>query len=82
MISVQTKSYKYRISKLIVGEDGKADCKAQKLFKDGWGNIENKRVRRLLAEIALKENKGVRSIGYKNDYGRVSRLSKKKKRAC
>lgn len=72
MISVQTKSYKYRISKLIVGEDGKADCKAQKLFKDGWGDLNNKRVRRLLAEIAFKRQRGC---------GRVEHRIENKKRA-
>ena len=83
MISVKTKSFEYRISKVSILENGKPDCFAQRKREDGsWGKVESTTLRRLLAEIALKQTRGVRNIGYQNDNGRVSRLSKKKKRVC
>ncbi len=83
MITVKTKSFEYRISKVSILENGKPDCFAQRKREDGsWGKVESTTLRRLLAEIALKQTRGVRNIGHKNDNGRVSRLSKKKKRAC
>ena len=83
MISVKTKSFEYRISKIIINEKGKPDCFAQRKREDGsWGKVESTTLRRLLAEIALKQTRGVRNIGYQNDNGRIPRLFKKKKRAC
>ena len=83
MISVKTKSFEYRVSKVSILENGKPDCFAQRKREDGsWGKVESTTLRRLLAEIALKQTRGVRNIGYQNDNGRISRLSKKKKRAC
>ena len=83
MISVKTKSFEYRISKIIINEKGKPDCFAQrKREDDSWSKVESITLRRLLAEVGLKQTRGVRNIGHKNDNGRIPRLSKKKKRAC
>ena len=54
MINVTTPHFEYRIRKVFVGQDGKSDCEVQRKYKDSWGFVENRRVRRVLAEIALK----------------------------
>ena len=63
MINIRTKSFEYRISKIVIKEDGKPDCFAQRLKEDKtWGKVENVRLRRLLAELGLKQTRGVRNL--------------------
>ena len=49
MINVITPHFEYRIRKVFVGQDGKSDCEVQRKYKDGWGLVENRRVRGVLA---------------------------------
>ncbi len=47
MISVKTKSFEYRISKVSILENGKPDCFAQRKREDGsWGKVESTTLRR------------------------------------
>ena len=62
MINIRTKSFEYRISKIVIKDDGKPDCFAQRLKEDNtWG----KGLRRLLAELGLKQTRGVRNLAKK-----------------
>lgn len=72
-MNVVTKNFEYRIRKVIVNEDGKSDCEVQKKFKDGWGEVENRKVRHILAEIALKRQGGCQ---YELERERILRLRK------
>lgn len=74
MINVTTKHFEYRIRKVFVGQDGKSDCEVQRKYKDGWGLVENRRVRRVLAEIALKRQGGCQ---YELERERIQRLREK-----
>ena len=66
MINIKTKSFEYRISKIVIKDDGKSDCFAQRLKEDNtWGKVENVRLRRLLAELGLKQTRGVRNLAKK-----------------
>ena len=73
MINVITPHFEYRIRKVFAGQDGKSDCEAQRKFKDGWGLVENRRVRRVLAEIALKRQGGCQ---HEPERERIQRLRK------
>lgn len=73
MINVITPHFEYRIRKVFVGQDGKSDCEAQRKYKDSWGFAENRRVRRVLAEIALKRQGGCQ---YELERERILRLRK------
>ena len=73
MINVITPHFEYRIRKVFVGQDGKSDCEVQRKYKDGWGLVENRRVRRILAEIALKRQGGCQ---YEMERERILRLRK------
>ena len=74
MINITTKHFEYRIRKVFVGADGKSDCEVQRKYKDGWGLVENRRVRRVLAEIALKRQGGCQ---YELERERIQRLREK-----
>ena len=73
MINVITPHFEYRIRKVFVGADGKSDCEAQRKYKDSWGFVENRRVRRVLAEIALKRHGGCQ---HELERERIQRLRK------
>ena len=74
MINITTKHFEYRIRKVFVGQDGKSDCEVQRKYKDGWGLVENRRVRRVLAEIALKRQGGCQ---HELERERIQRLREK-----
>ncbi|WP_352408097.1 hypothetical protein [Acetoanaerobium noterae] len=66
MINIRTKSFEYRVSKIIINEKGKPDCFAQRLKEDNtWGKVESITLRRLLAEVGLKQTRGVRNLAKK-----------------
>ncbi len=71
MISVKTRSFEYRIGKFEISEDGKLTCNAQRRHAGLWEDVKEVRLKRLLAEFALKQNKGVRNIGTKNNETRI-----------
>lgn len=74
VINIDMKHFEYRIRRIFITSEGKTDCDVQRKSPDGWEDVDNKRLRRTLAELGLKRMGGYK---YEADKERLQHLSER-----